>query len=503
VRNALVAWLLLCSSLFAVAPDWYSDSIGSAQTVSASTAKTLSKAIRRYVHTGTGTPTWTLPTAPTDGFNYDIRVENRGSGTVTLARDGAHQIFTSSAVNSVSIPTGVGYTVEWDGTYWMAKKYNLNETGTGSVVLNNSPQLVTPELGTPASGNLLNCSNIQIGSITGFGSGVQAFLESPSAANFASMVVGETGTGNPVLQTSPTLITPLLGTPTSGTLTNCTGYTVGNISGLGTGVATALATPSSANWAAAVTGETGAGPMVFGTGPNFSGPTTDTLVASGDVSAASFTNTTNAATSNRELHLKLDGNANDSSGNGRNGTFTGTPAYSSNAIYTQGSIFDGSQKITVTGLLGSPSNVSICAWIRPDNLDSSASDVINIGSALTIRLTDANTVAFVVETTTASNWQTLSVTRTPTVNGGWIHVCVVFDDTNNSWQIWIDGQARARVNNTGSVYYGGGGNTVVGAHPSVGTFDFVGGIDDLRVYSVALTPLQIRQLAGWVTAPTP
>jgi hypothetical protein len=32
-----------------------------------------------------------------------------------------------------------------------------------------------------------------------------------------------TGTGTPVLATSPTLATPLLGTPTSGTLTNCTG----------------------------------------------------------------------------------------------------------------------------------------------------------------------------------------------------------------------------------------------------------------------------------------
>lgn len=50
-----------------------------------------------------------------------------------------------------------------------------------------------------------------------------------------------TGTGSTVvLNTSPTLVTPLLGTPTSGVLTNCTGYTIGNIVGLGTGVATAL-----------------------------------------------------------------------------------------------------------------------------------------------------------------------------------------------------------------------------------------------------------------------
>ena len=44
----------------------------------------------------------------------------------------------------------------------------------------------------------------------------------------ASWAAG-TGTGTLVLSTSPTLVTPILGTPTSGTLTNCTGYTFTNI----------------------------------------------------------------------------------------------------------------------------------------------------------------------------------------------------------------------------------------------------------------------------------
>jgi len=54
-------------------------------------------------------------------------------------------------------------------------------------------------------------------------------------------VVTETGSGSVVRATSPTLITPILGTPTSGTLTNCTGLLISGLSGLGTGVATALA----------------------------------------------------------------------------------------------------------------------------------------------------------------------------------------------------------------------------------------------------------------------
>jgi len=74
--------------------------------------------------------------------------------------------------------------------------------------------------------------------------------------------------------TSPTLTTPALGTPASGTLTNATGLPVDTgISGLGTGVATFLATPSSANLASAVTDETGSGALVFGTSPSIASPT--------------------------------------------------------------------------------------------------------------------------------------------------------------------------------------------------------------------------------------
>jgi sugar lactone lactonase YvrE len=54
--------------------------------------------------------------------------------------------------------------------------------------------------------------------------------------------VTNTGTGNNVLATNPTLVTPALGTPSSATLTNATGLPISTgVSGLGTSVATALA----------------------------------------------------------------------------------------------------------------------------------------------------------------------------------------------------------------------------------------------------------------------
>lgn len=70
-----------------------------------------------------------------------------------------------------------------------------------------------------------------------------------------------------------TLVAPALGTPASGVLTNTTGLPVSTgISGLGTGVATWLATPSSANLDTAVTDDTGSGLLVFGTSPTLTTP---------------------------------------------------------------------------------------------------------------------------------------------------------------------------------------------------------------------------------------
>ena len=59
--------------------------------------------------------------------------------------------------------------------------------------------------------------------ITSFGTGVATFLGTPSSANLAAAVTDETGSGALVFATSPTLVTPALGTPASGTLTNATG----------------------------------------------------------------------------------------------------------------------------------------------------------------------------------------------------------------------------------------------------------------------------------------
>jgi hypothetical protein len=114
-----------------------------------------------------------------------------------------------------------------------------DETGSGALVFATSPTLVTPALGTPSAlvgtnitgtasgltaGNVTTNANLT-GAITSVGNATS--LGSFSSANLASALTDETGSGANVFATSPTLVTPILGTPQSGTLTSCTGLPLG------------------------------------------------------------------------------------------------------------------------------------------------------------------------------------------------------------------------------------------------------------------------------------
>jgi hypothetical protein len=147
-------------------------------------------------------------------------------------------------------------------------------TGSGNFVRATSPTLVTPALGTPSSGTLTSCTGLPVSTgISGLGAGVATAL----AINVGSAGAFVTFNG-------------ALGTPSSGTLTNATGLPVSTgISGLGAGVASFLATPSSANLAAAVTDETGSGALVFGTSPTFTTQITSPSVIGGTGASSTLT----------------------------------------------------------------------------------------------------------------------------------------------------------------------------------------------------------------------
>ena len=87
-------------------------------------------------------------------------------------------------------------------------------------------------------------STVAVGSITGLATGVATFLATSSSANLASAVTDETGSGALTFATSPTFVTPALGTPASGVLTNATGLPNSSVLGLGTAALVATGTSS-------------------------------------------------------------------------------------------------------------------------------------------------------------------------------------------------------------------------------------------------------------------
>ena len=224
-----------------------------------------------YSSTFTFSGTTTL-TFPTSGTVTALGNSTTGSGAIVLA--------TSPSLTSPAL--GIPSAVTLTNATGLPISTGLTGTGTGvltalAVNVGSAGAFVTfnGALGTPSSGNLTNCTGITPSNIGGLGTGVATWLATPSSANLAAAVTDETGSGSLVFATSPTLVTPALGTPSSATLTNATGLPISTgVSGLGTGVATFLATPSSANLASAVTDETGSGPLVFATSPTFTSQVT-------------------------------------------------------------------------------------------------------------------------------------------------------------------------------------------------------------------------------------
>jgi hypothetical protein len=142
----------------------------------------------------------------------------------------------------------------------------------------------------------------QIISDTLYAAGIQNFLANPTSANLRTAMTDETGTGLLVFATSPTLVTPALGTPTALVGTNITGTAAGltagnvttnaNLTGAITSVgnAASLGSFTSANLATALTDETGTGAAVFANTPTLVTPvigvaTGTSLTASGVIAS--------------------------------------------------------------------------------------------------------------------------------------------------------------------------------------------------------------------------
>jgi len=120
--------------------------------------------------------------------------------------------------------SGAGTYSAGTGLTLTGTQFSITNTGTAGTY---GSATQSPVLTTNAQGQVTGVTNTTItpavGSITGLGTNVATWLATPTSANLISVVSDETGSGSLVFANSPTLITPALGTPSGAVLTNATG----------------------------------------------------------------------------------------------------------------------------------------------------------------------------------------------------------------------------------------------------------------------------------------
>ena len=192
-------------------------------------ASTYSPSLRiELIGAGEQAGTWNTTT----NSNLGTIIESAIAGYVTVSVTSANQAFTAldgapdqarNAVIALTTTTTAAFAVyapPQEKTYIIYNTTAYTATIYNSTVLGNTTAAGTG-VAVPAGKKLVvfsdatNFYTIEAANLTGV----------LAVVNGGTGVTTSTGTGNTVLSTSPTLVTPILGTPTSGTLDNCTSNT--------------------------------------------------------------------------------------------------------------------------------------------------------------------------------------------------------------------------------------------------------------------------------------
>jgi hypothetical protein len=221
---------------------------------------------------------------------------NFSAGTITASLTGNASTVTTNA-NLTGDVTSVGNVATVPNATVISKVLTGYVSGAGTVAATDSILQAIQKL----NGNAAASANLT-GAVTSVGTATS--LGSFTSAQLLAAVTGETGTGAVVFGTSPTLVTPALGTPASGVVTNLTGTASININGTvgATTATTGAFTTLSATGVATFAAGTVALPSITTSGDTNTGvyfPAADTVgITAGGTQRGAFSSTGLAVTGN-------------------------------------------------------------------------------------------------------------------------------------------------------------------------------------------------------------
>ncbi len=142
---------------------------GYTSTATAAGTTTLTVAsTSTQIFTGSTTETVTLPVVSTLALGTSFTIVNLSSGVVTVQSSGANSIQAMQANSTLVVISNA--TSGTNAAVWYVVEYSAaasGQTGTGSLVRATSPTFVTPLIGTPTSGVLTNCTGLPASGLAG------------------------------------------------------------------------------------------------------------------------------------------------------------------------------------------------------------------------------------------------------------------------------------------------------------------------------------------------